>query len=58
MKVLSKKICNYVYDINKKIGDGSYSNVYLGHEETTNQMVAVKVMNLHHLKRNRAEELV
>lgn len=36
MKVLSKKICNYVYDLSKKIGDGSYSNVYLGHEETTN----------------------
>lgn len=37
---------------------GSYSNVYKGQEDGTNRPVAIKVMNLNHLKNNQAFDLI
>eukprot|EP01080_Neovahlkampfia_damariscottae_P008167 gene8167-12627_t len=47
MKVEKKerKLENYILS-KKKLGDGTYGVVYLAHEETTNQPVAIKQINV------------
>ncbi len=43
---MEKRIENYVFDITKPIGQGSFSKVYLGKNELTGMKVAVKVIDV------------
>jgi hypothetical protein len=45
-----KQIENYVFSLNACIGKGSSGTVYLGKNTITEQIVAIKVIDLHSLK--------
>ena len=47
-----KTIENYEFNLNSLLGTGSYSSVYLGKDNKTNQEVAVKTINSLNLQRD------
>ena len=42
----TKQIKNYLYNPENKLGKGSFSTVYLGKHITTNESVAIKVIDV------------
>ena len=45
-KPVQKLISHYAYNLNESIGKGSFSNVYKGIDQNTNQKVAIKVIDM------------
>lgn len=46
-KNITKKVQNYYFNLNDVLGRGSFSTVYKGIQEKTEDVVAVKVIELH-----------
>jgi serine/threonine protein kinase len=44
MEGITKKVKNYVFNLRDVLGKGSFSTVYLGHHQTTFEIVAIKVI--------------
>lgn len=40
-----KRIDKYLFNTKDKIGEGSYATVYKGHNEKTNDKVAIKMLS-------------
>lgn len=55
---LRKKIEDYSYGLNDKIGQGFSSNVFTGINEKTRQQVAIKVIDLRSIKDNPTARLM
>ena len=45
-----KKVKNFSYNLSAKIGEGSFSRVYIGKNDLTNENVAIKVITMDSLK--------
>jgi serine/threonine-protein kinase ULK/ATG1 len=53
-----KKIEHYLFNWSDKIGKGSFSEVYMGVNELTNQQVAIKVIKNESVKSKTAQRLL
>lgn len=45
-----KKIQNYIFKFSDLLGQGNFSKVYKAHNEVTNEIVAIKIVELESLK--------
>jgi serine/threonine protein kinase len=57
-KNITKKIQNYYFNLNDILGKGSFSTVYRGIEEKTEEVVAVKVIELNKIESPTLKELL
>lgn len=57
-KTITKKIQNYYFNLNDILGKGSFSTVYRGVEEKTEEVVAVKVIELNKIESPTLKELL
>lgn len=57
-KTITKKIQNYYFNLNDILGKGSFSTVYKGIEEKSEEVVAVKVIELNKIESPTLKELL
>lgn len=55
---VTKKVQNYYFNLNDVLGRGSFSTVYKGVEERTEEVVAVKVVELNKIESSILRELL
>lgn len=55
---ITKKVQNYYFNLNDVLGRGSFSTVYKGIEERTEEVVAVKVIELNKIESPTLRELL